>query len=75
MRIITFLLTKTELITKLFDINSIVTLRIYLRELINLDSSNLKGQASVDHKSISEISLFIAVDNATASLGGISNPL
>ena len=44
-----------ELITKLFDINSIVTLRIYLRELINLDSSNLKGQASVDHKSISEI--------------------
>ena len=49
-----FMLSK-ELITKLFDINSIVTLRIYLRELINLDSSNLKGQASVDHKSISEI--------------------
>ena len=50
-----FLVLSKELITKLFDINSIVTLRIYLRELINLDSSNLKGQASVDHKSISEI--------------------
>ena len=30
-------------------------LRIYLRELINLDNSNLKGQASVDHKTIKDI--------------------
>ena len=50
-----FLVLSYDLLEKIISIDSLVTLRIYLRELINLDNSNLKGQASVDHISIKDI--------------------
>ena len=50
-----FLVLSYDLLNKILKINSLVALRIYLRELINLDNSNLKGQASVDHKTIKDI--------------------
>lgn len=50
-----FLVLSKELLQNIIKIESLVTLRIYLRELINLDNSNLKGQASVDHKTIKDI--------------------
>lgn len=50
-----FLVLSNDLLNKLIKIDSLIMLRIYLRELINLDNSNLKGQASVDHKTIKDI--------------------
>lgn len=44
-----------DLLNKIILLDSLVTLRIYLRELINLDNANLKGQASVDHKTFKDI--------------------
>lgn len=50
-----FLVLSNDLLSKIISIDSLITLRIYLREIINLDNSNLKGQASVDHKTINDI--------------------
>lgn len=50
-----FLVLSFDLLNKIIALNSLVTLRIYLRELINLDNANLKGQASVDHKTFKDI--------------------
>ena len=50
-----FLVLSFDLLNKIILLDSLVTLRIYLRELINLDNANLKGQASVDHKTFKDI--------------------
>lgn len=50
-----FLVLSLELLHKIINIPSLITLRIFLRELLNLDNPNLKGQVSVDYKSIKEI--------------------
>lgn len=50
-----FMVLSNDLLNKIIKIDSLIMLRIYLRELINLDNSNLKGQASVDHKTIKDI--------------------
>ena len=50
-----FLVLSFDLLNKIILLDSLVILRIYLRELINLDNANLKGQASVDHKTFKDI--------------------
>ena len=50
-----FLVLSFDLLNKIILLDSLVTLWIYLRELINLDNANLKGQASVDHKTFKDI--------------------
>lgn len=44
-----------ELYRKLCNIKSLVSLRIFIRELLSLDAPELKGQASVDYKNIREL--------------------
>lgn len=50
-----FLVLSKELMDKIIEIDSLVTLRIFLRELISLDNPTLKGIVSIDHKTIKEI--------------------
>lgn len=50
-----FLVLSNDLLHKIISVDSLIALRIYIRELINLDSNNLKGIASVDYKSIKDI--------------------
>ncbi|MCI6163748.1 MAG: hypothetical protein MR675_00950 [Lachnospira sp.] len=50
-----FIVMSDELLYKLIAISSLISLRIHLRELISMDNNNLKGIASVDYKSISDI--------------------
>lgn len=50
-----FLVVSKELMQKLISVKSLVSLRICIRELVNLDAPELKGQASVDYKHIRDI--------------------
>ena len=50
-----FLVMSKELLTKLNSTDSLVSLRIFIRELLSLDSPELKGVASVDYKNIRDI--------------------
>lgn len=50
-----FLVVSKELYRKLCNIKSLVSLRIFIRELLSLDAPELKGQASVDYKNIREL--------------------
>lgn len=50
-----FLVVSKELYKRLCNIKSLVSLRIFIRELLSLDAPELKGQASVDYKKIKEI--------------------
>lgn len=50
-----FLVVSKELYRRLCNIKSLVSLRIFIRELLSLDAPELKGQASVDYKNIKEI--------------------
>ncbi|MDO5381282.1 MAG: hypothetical protein Q4F06_00975, partial [Eubacteriales bacterium] len=50
-----FLVLSKDLMDKIIEVDSLVTLRIFLRELISLDEPALKGIVSIDHKTIKEI--------------------
>lgn len=50
-----FLVMSKELLYKLVSIESLISLRIFIRELLSLDSPDLKGAASVDYKNIRDI--------------------
>lgn len=50
-----FIVLSKELLDNLISINSLVALRIYLRELINLDNVKYNGIVSIDSVKISEI--------------------
>ena len=50
-----FLVVSKELMQKLIKVKSLVTLRICIRELLELDSPELKGQAGVNYKHIRDI--------------------
>ena len=50
-----FLVMSKELMSRLNSIDSLVSLRIFIRELLSLDSPDLKGVASVDYKNIRDI--------------------
>lgn len=50
-----FLVVSKELYKKLCNIKSLVSLRIFIRELLSLDAPELKGQASIDYKNIREL--------------------
>lgn len=50
-----FLVVSKELYRKLCNIKSLVSLRIFIRELLSLDAPELKGQSSVDYKNIREL--------------------
>lgn len=50
-----FIVFSSELLNRLIKLKSIVAMRVFLREIINLDNTNLKGQACVDYKKIGEL--------------------
>lgn len=50
-----FIVLSRELLNNLIAIKSLVALRIYLRELINLDQSNYNGIVSIDSVNIKDI--------------------
>lgn len=54
-----FIVMSKDLITELINISSLLSLRIYLRELINLDNNNMNGIASVDYKDVSELRKYL----------------
>ena len=52
---VVFLSCPKELMSRLNSIDSLVSLRIFIRELLSLDSPDIKGVASVDYKNIRDI--------------------
>ncbi|MGN0317696.1 MAG: hypothetical protein ACI4E1_07130 [Lachnospira sp.] len=50
-----FIVFSEDLLHKLVNIKSIVAIRVFLREIISLDNTNLKGQACVDYKKMDEL--------------------
>jgi len=50
-----FIVLSKELLMNIISIDSLVALRIYLRELINLDNAKFKGVVSIDSVKISDI--------------------
>ncbi len=50
-----FLVVSKDLLDKIISVNSLIALRICLRELISLDAPELKGQASVDYKRMKDL--------------------
>lgn len=50
-----FIVMSRDLLDSLIQVESLISLRIILREIISLDDPSLKGQASVDYKKIQDI--------------------